>query len=193
MSLILLFTGCTIVRIDTSDINNTVDIVLSKNNNLYNKVGKGYQYYIPKGVVYLSTNAYNDILYSNNNNYYLYIDIISQFYGKEQPYQINEQAYISKEININDKSGYLEINIQEDGNYYVEFMYNYSKIETIVSKNDLKNTILYSSYILSTVKFNDNVIKLMLDDEFLVVEEQYDIFSSKIETDDFLKVEEVIQ
>ena len=48
--LLLLLCGCSIVRIDTSDINNIVSVVLSKNNNLYNKIGKGYKYYIPRGV-----------------------------------------------------------------------------------------------------------------------------------------------
>ena len=31
---------------------------------------------------------------------------------------------------------------------------------------------------------------MMLDDEFLVLEEKYDIFTSKQETNDFLKLEE---
>ena len=46
----LILTGCTIVRIDTTRIDNIVSVVLSKENTLYNRVGRGYKYYVPRGV-----------------------------------------------------------------------------------------------------------------------------------------------
>lgn len=187
--LVLLLSGCTVVRIDTSDLNNIVDVVLSKDNTLFNQVGKGYKYYIPVGVSYIDTEDFNDILYSNGNYYYLYIDTISYYYNVEKEYVLNNNAYYSRNININNKYGYLEINKQDDL-YFVEFMYNFSKIEALVKEDDLEEVILNASYILSTVKFNNNVITMMLDDEFLVLEEKYDIFTSKQETNDFLKLEE---
>ena len=181
LCLLLLLTGCSVVRIDTSSVDNIVNVVLSKDNQLYNHIGKGYKYYIPRGVSYIDTNDYNDVLYSNGIYYYLYIDVISYYYDKVQQYEVNENAYYSKSISINDKDGYLEINKQDDDRYFIEFMYNYSKIEVI------------ATYILSTIKFNDNVIKAMLDDNFLASEEKYDIFTSKKETDDFLKLEEEVE
>ena len=187
--LVLLLSGCTVVRIDTSDLNNIVDVVLSKDNTLFNQVGKGYKYYIPVGVSYIDTEDYNDILYSNGNYYYLYIDTISYYYNVGKEYVLNNDAYYSRSININGKYGYLEINKQDDL-YFVEFMYNFSKIEALVKEEALEEVILNASYILSTVKFNNNVITMMLDDEFLVLEEKYDIFTSKKETNDFLKLEE---
>ena len=187
--LVLLLSGCTVVRIDTSDLNNIVDVVLSKDNTLFNQVGKGYKYYIPVGVSYIDTEDFNDILYSNGNYYYLYIDTISYYYNVGKEYVLNNDAYYSRSININGKYGYLEINKQDDL-YFVEFMYNFSKIEALVKEEALEEVILNASYILSTVKFNNNVITMMLDDEFLVLEEKYDIFSSKQETNDFLKLEE---
>ena len=60
---LLLLSGCSIVRIDTSNIDNIVSIVLSKDNKLYNQVGKGYKYYVPRGVSYIDTSDYNDTLY----------------------------------------------------------------------------------------------------------------------------------
>ena len=72
-------------------------------------------------------------------------------------------------------------------------MYNYAKIEALCSEEDINNIILNSSYILSTVKFNNNIIKAMLDDEFLVSEEKYDIFVSKKDTNDFLKLEDEVE
>ena len=189
----LVLSGCTAVRIDTKDINNMVSVILSKDNKLYNHVGKGYKYYVPRGVSYIDTNEYNDVLYSNGNYYYLYIDIISYYYNVSKEYVEDTNAYYSRKININGKQGYLEINQQDNGRYFIEFMYNYSKIEVEADYDDINDIVLNTSYILSTVKFNDNVIKVILDDDFLISEEKYDIFTSKKETDNFLKLEDEVE
>lgn len=185
-------TGCTVVRIDTDDIDNTINVVLSKNNKLYNQVGKGYKYYVPRGVSYIDTVEFNDKLYSNGDYYYLYIDAISYYYQKEIEFNERNDIYYSRKFNINDKSGYLEI--EEYGEkYLINFFYNYAKIQALVDKEDINRTILNASYILSTVKFNHEVIKLMLDDEFFTnKEETYDIFESTTESNNFLEyVDEV--
>ena len=185
---LLLVSGCSIVRIDTSSIDNIVSIVLSKENNLYNQIGKGYKYYIPRGVSYISTSDYNDTLYSDGIYYYLYVDIVSYYYNKEVTYTENPDSYYSKIFNIDSKKAYLEIN-KENSKYLIEFWYNYSKIEAICNLEDINDIVLYASYILSTVKFNNNVIKTVLDDTFLVADEKYDMFESKKQTDDFLKLD----
>ncbi len=178
LTCVFLVTGCTMVRIDTDSIDNTINVILSKENKLYNRVGKGYKYYIPRGVIYIDTDEFNDKLYSNGNYYYLYIDAISYYYQKKVTYQKNEQAYYSKVIHTKDKDGYVEI-IEQDKKYLIRFSYNYARIETLVDKKDINNVILNASYILSTVKFNHNVIKLMLDDEYFTnKEESYDLFNS---------------
>ena len=193
LSLLLLLCGCSIVRIDTSSIDNIVEVILSKDNNLYNQIGKGYKYYVPRGVSYMDTNDYNDVLYSNGDYYYLYIDVISYYYDVVKDYQENEEAYYSKKIDINDKIGYLEINEQKNGRYFIEFMYNYSKMEVETDFENINDVVLNMTYILSTVKFNDNIIKIILDDDFLVSEEKYDIFTSKKESNDFLKLEDEVE
>lgn len=180
--LLFLVTGCSVVRIDTKSIDNTINVILSKDNNLYNTVGKGYKYYKPRGVTYIDTNEYNEKLYSNGNYYYLYVDINSYYYKKEFDYKKNENAYYSRIIDINDKLGYLEINNYND-KYLIEFMYNYSKIEALVDKDDINDVVLNASYILSTVKFNSKVIKIMLNDNYFInKEEKYDIFTTKKDT-----------
>ncbi len=193
LSLLLLLCGCSIVRIDTSSIDNIVEVVLSKDNNLYNQIGKGYKYYVPRGVSYMDTNDYNDVLYSNGDYYYLYIDVISYYYDVVKDYQENKEAYYSKKIDINGKTGYLEINEQKNGRYFIEFMYNYAKMEVETDYEDINDVVLNMTYILSTVKFNDNIIKIILDDDFLVSEEKYDIFTSKKESNDFLKLEDEVE
>jgi hypothetical protein len=179
---LFIFTGCTVVRIETKSIDNILSVVLSKNNTLYNRVGKGYKYYVPRGVTYIDTDDLNDKLYSDGNYYYLYIDAVSYYHKKEVEYEENSNAYYSKKID-GEKQGYLEINKIND-KYHIEFVYNYSKIEAIISKKDIEKVVLDSSYILSTVKFNDNIIELMLkDDYFTNKEEKYEKFISKSKID----------
>lgn len=178
LACIFLVTGCTMVRIDTDSIDNTINVILSKENTLFNRVGKGYKYYIPRGVTYIDTDEFNDKLYSNGNYYYLYIDAISYYYQKKTTYEKNNQAYYSKIIHLKGKDGYVEI-IEQGSKYLIKFAYNYARIESLVNKKDINTTILNASYILSTVKFNSNVIKLMLDDEYFTnKEEKYDLFES---------------
>lgn len=184
---LILFTGCTVVRINTDNIDNLIDVVLSKNNKLYNRVGKGYKYYVPRGMNYIDTTELNDKLYSNGYYYYLYIDVISYYNKIDFSYKENKDAYYSRYININDKVGYLEINKVND-RYLIEYMYNYAKIEALVYEEDINDVVLNSTYILSTIKFNKNVIKLMLNDEYFInKEERYDIFTSKVDTTDNLE------
>lgn len=158
---------------------------------MYNRNGKGYKYYVPNTVNYIDTYEFNEKLYSNGLYYYLYIDVISYYHNKNVEYVVNPDAYYSKKIDINGKTGYLEINKQKDDTYFIEFVYNYAKIEVVAPKNQMNEVVLNASYILSTIKFNKDVIRVMLDDEFLVnIEEKYDVFSSKKETNNFLKYEE---
>ncbi len=179
--LLFLITGCTVVRIDTNSIDNIVSVILSKDNKLYNRVGKGYKYYVPRSVLYIDTNELNDKLYSDGNYYYLYIDAVSYFYKNKVEYTERDDVYYSKKIEGN-KEGYLEI-VQESDKYKITFVYNYARIEALVDKKDINQVVLNASYILSTVKFNDNVIKLMLNEEYFTnKEEKYDKFDKKEET-----------
>ena len=195
VSLLLIFialtlTGCTAVRIDTSDTDNIVDVVLSKDNALYNHIGKGYKYYIPRGVTYIDTIEFNDRLYSDGKYYYLYIDAIGYYYQKETIHKKSHNSVYYKEIDINNKHGYIDITKQQN-EYLVEFMYNYARIETLVKKEDINNVILNSSYILSTVKFNNNVIKIMLDEDyFKYKEEKFELFEKIEEKENILEYSE---
>ncbi|MCI5553188.1 MAG: hypothetical protein MR388_05095 [Tenericutes bacterium] len=185
--LILCFfmTGCSIVRIDTTNVDNIVKVVLSKENNLYNRVGKGYKYYIPRGVSYLDTTDLNDKLYSDGIYYYLYIDIVSYYHKIDMHYEEDPTLYYSKKID-GEKTGYLQIEETNDY-YYVTFYYNYAKIEAITQKSKLEEVILNASYILSTVKFNDNIVALNLkDDYFTNKEEQYTEFKESEKEEYFL-------
>ena len=69
-------------------------------------------------------------------------------------------------------------------------MYNYSKIEAYVSKDYLNDALMNMSYILSTIKFNDEVINKYIGSKGTVSqEEDFNIFDSKKENDSFLTYE----
>lgn len=184
---VILLTGCTVVRIDTTSVDNIINVVLSKDGktSIYNRIGKGYKYYIPRGVTYIDTNDLNDRLYSNGIYYYLYVDAISYFYKANINYEIDDEAYYYNKIA--DK-GYIKIT-EENTKYKIVFVYNYSRIEAVVEKNKIEEVVLNASYMLSTVEFNENVIKLMLNDDYFTnKEEQYDLFTRK-ETENYFLVE----
>ena len=188
--LVILSSGCTIVRIDTNSTDNIINVVLSKENKLYNQIGRGYKYYIPKGVSYIDTNDTNDKLYSNGIYYYLYIDVINYYNNKEYEIPNNKNHYYFKQINVNDKKGYVDI-VEEDGKYLIKFVYNYAILEAKVDKKQINEVILNASYILSTVKFNDNIVELLMNGDFLKQrDEEYDLFKSKGDNSSFLKYEE---
>lgn len=165
---LLLFTGCSVVRIDTSSIDNILNVILTKDNKLFNQVGQGYKYYLPSDVLYIESDGLNDVLYSNGTYYYLYVDAISYYYKTLNNYSVNNKAYYSKVFDTKDgfkKSGYLDIT--NEGNvYYLTFVYNYAKIEAMVKKEDINNAVLNASYILSTIKYNEDILELMLEEDY---------------------------
>lgn len=166
---VVLLSGCSVVRINTKDIDSILNAVLTKSNKLYNQVGQGYKYYVPAGVTYIDTDEYTNILYCNGSYYYLYIDMINYHYKTKINYKEKNNVYYSKKIDKSDGykySGYLEITEEDNNMYHIDFLYNYSKVEALVDKSKLNESILNISYILSTIKYNENVVNLMLDEDY---------------------------
>ena len=185
--LLLCVAGCSVVRINTSSIDTIINVILSKNNSLYNRVGRGYKYYVPRGVTYIDTNELNEKLYSDGNYYYLYVDTISYFEQIDTVYEENKSLYYSIKLTHDDgfeHDGYLEIK-QKDDLYYITFVYNYAKIESVVSENDINDVVLNAAYILSTIQFNSDIIKLTADySRINDREEKYELFKDKSQTND---------
>lgn len=166
--LVLLVTGCSVVRIDTENIDNILNVILTKDNKLYNQIGQGYKYYLPGGVSYIESDDRNDILYCNGIYYYLYVDAVSYYHKVKFDYEENKDAYyfksLSKEFGFK-HDGYIEI-IEKNNLFYLKFMYNYAKIEAIIKKENINETVLNASYILSTIKYNHDIVELMLNDDY---------------------------
>jgi hypothetical protein len=130
--------------------------------------------------------SYNEKLYSSGNVYYLYVDVVSYYFKKDSNYVENKDAYFSKKLDYRNKRGYLEIT-KINNLYFIEMMYNYAKVEALVTKDDIGPTIINSSYILSSLKFNDKIIKLLFDENILNFnEEQFKLFEPKRKEGNFL-------
>lgn len=184
--LVLLVSGCSINQLG-NNITTNIDTILSKKVNVYNVNFEGYKYYVPKGLKFVTKNDYNALFRDKyNNRYYLYVDAISYYHKSKNKYVINKDAYYSEKLDYNNKTGYVEIN-EVDGKYFVEFVFNYSKIEVYTDKKYLSSVINNICYVLRSVKFNDKVLESLIGENVLSYkEETFNIFKSKSSSNDFL-------
>ena len=158
----LALTGCT--KID-NNIDNIISATITKEINNVNTVSTGYELYIPIGVTQLVDNQYNQKFKIRDTHVYLYVDTISYYYKNSLNYKSNDDYnHYYKEINLNGKTGYIGVNKLEDGSYFASIVYNYSKIEFYSSEQDLPMIMANSLIILNGIRYNDNLIKLELDE-----------------------------
>ena len=191
---ILALTGCT--NLSNASLDEITNTMLSSKSSLANTAFDGYKYYVPRGLRLVMKSDYNaSFLDEYNNTYYLYIDIISYYNKEKLDYNTNKNAYFSKELNYNNKEGYLEITKVKDSNYYfIEYMYNYGKIEAIVKEKELNSAIINMSSVLSSLKFNRTVLETIVGNKVLnYKEDTYDVMKPKGSTatkDTYLEYEE---
>ena len=185
----VLITGCSVTTLDNNDYEKNISTILSSKNRSYNVYFEGYKYYIPNGMKFIKKKEYNQVLQDiNNNRYYLYIDAISYYHKDKSKFKVDETAYYSKELNYRGIEGYLQIE-EIDYKYLVQYVYNYSKMECYVEKEDLVDSINYMSYLLRSVKFNRSVLGSLIGDNTLSYnEEEYSLFDKKKGSEDFLDV-----
>lgn len=185
--LVLLFmTGCSydISKIDNEEL---IDTIMSEKTKATNVALKGYKLYLPSNMTMIDDINNNNVLYSNSDKYYLYVDLISYYNKTENDYKINEgeNAFFSKILDYNKKKGYILITKLEN-EYFVEVMYNYSKIEVITK--DYKKAIINSMIILKNVQFNDKIIETLIGKNVLKYdEEEFNLLGPSKETIDFLQ------
>lgn len=123
----------------------------------------------------------------NDDTFYLYVDIVSYHYKTARDFTASSTNYLSKELRYNDKIGYIDITKKSE-KYFIEFMYNYAKIEAYVDKDNLNDAVLNMAYILSSIQYNDQVINTLIGENALEYkEEKFDIFESKREQSNFLE------
>lgn len=186
-----LLTGCSVTKLDNTNISKNMKTLLSKNSSMFNVFYDGYKYYLPKGVMFIDKNEYNALLKDRNNNkYYLYVDAIGYYHKVSNDYEEVDDAHFSKKLDYNKKTGYLQID-EVDSKYFIQFVFNYVKLEAYVSKNDLTDVIDKMCYILRSVSFNDKVLESLIGDNILdYKEENYTLFKADSSKESFLDVVE---
>ena len=179
---LVMLTGC-------SNINNmSLDKILSNGTartvKVYNKFRQGYKYNVPKGIDCIDNTPYNEVLASRHYTYYLYVDAVSYYNKVIDTYKVSDKAYYSKEIVYKDMYGYLEINKLDKDKYFIEIMYNYAKIEVIVKLSDINVTVANCMSVLTSIKFDDNILGKLLDENISQFNESnFNIFETTSSTE----------
>lgn len=190
LSLAFLVSGCSVVTIEDQSFDEILHSVIQEDFQLENVSLEGYSYYLPKGVLLKRSSSLNSELYYNHRKMYLYVDVYSYYHKVDFTYEVNPDSYYSQAIDLYGKKGYLEIT-QISTNYFVEFMYNYAKIEAYVDEDDLKKTVTQMAYILNSVDFKDTILDTLIgENELDYNEENFNIFKPTREEGDFLDYEE---
>lgn len=178
----ILLTGCT--KVQDMSLDDVINVGTDRNVIVYNKYRKGYKYNLPKGLEVVDKTEYNEVIYSKDYKYYLYVDAVSYYNKIIEKYEISDKSYVSKQISYEDKYGYLEISHINNDKYFIEIMYNYAKIEVIVKQKDINVVVSNSLSVLASIEFNDNVLKTLLDEETSQFKEfDFNIFETTSTTD----------
>ena len=178
-------TGC--LNVQNSSVDEIIYEVQNSSLALSNQIRAGYRYYLPLGMNVLEVNAHNEVITARGFRFFLYVDFVSYYNNTPFQYQISENSYISKDITFNGKPGYLEVNVKND-KYLIEIMFNYAKIEVIVDRDFLNEAIAKSLIILSTIRFNDEIVSNMVGSNPLSFgEEEVNIFDTNRGESNFLE------
>lgn len=187
----ILVTGCSINRIDDNNIGKNIKRLMSEKVKLYNVYYEGYKYYLPKGIGFLDKDDYNAVLKDRKNNkYYLYVDVISYYHKVENDYEYSDNSHYSRRVDYNGKTGYIQID-EIDGKYFIQFVFNYAKMEAYVEKDDLVDVVTNMCLVLRTIKYNDVVLaSLVGENQLNYKEEDYTLFKADSSKESFLDVVE---
>ena len=186
-----LVTGCSVTKLDSNDIGKNMSTILSQNNKLYNVYYNGYKYYLPKGISFINKDDFNAVLSdSYGNKYYMFVDAISYYHKVENDYKINTSSHYSKILEFNNKTGYIQID-EVKNKYFIQYVFNYVKIEAYIEKKDLINCISNMSYILKSVKFNRTVLESLIGENVLdYQEENFSLFKADSSSESFMDIVE---
>lgn len=184
-----LITGCSITTLSNSDIDNNINKLLNDNVKLKNVQYDGYSYYVPRGLKIYVRDDYNVIFKDEyGNSYFMYIDIIGYYNKVDIKNDKNNGYYYYKELNYNNKKGYVKIDELGD-KYLIKYYYNYAKLEAYVYKKHLVNTINNMSFIIRSVSYNDKIINSLIGkDVYNKKDENYVLFKDKTTVEDFLEI-----
>lgn len=179
--------GCSDIRKEKYD-----DIIANKiesSKKRSNVKKKGYSYYVPRSLRVTKNEGLNDLLTGEKYDYYLYVDLVSYFNKAPLNATNNKDIYYFKEYKFADKYGYLKVIKRENDKYLIEIMYNYAKIEVIVDESDINVALDNAITILSSITYNDNIIKNLMGKNVLKFsEEEFNMFEKANSENDVLEI-----
>lgn len=187
---ITIISGCSVVKVSNDSVGSVLNTILYVDNNLSNTYMDGYELYLPQGLKVVDKTDYNLKIKDNETYYYLYVDVVAHYYKTENTFKENSNHFYSQKFEHDGKSGFIDI--QDKGDYYfVVLMYNYTKIETFVLKENFNKVFMNMCSLLTSIKYNDKVISRYVGNEKKIYqEERFNIFDSEAENDNFLKYDE---
>ena len=187
---ILCLTGCSVYKLDNTNIGKNIKILLSHKTKMHNVNYDGYKYYLPKGVTFINKDEYNAVFKDVNNDiYYMYVDVFSYYNKVENTYEINEKSHYSQRLDYNGKTGYIQIDEKNKNRYFVQFVFNYVKIEAYIKKENLTDAVDNMCYLLRSVRFNDSVLESMVGENVLdYQEEDYSLFKADSSKESYMEV-----
>ncbi len=193
LSIVLLsVTGCSIKKLDDDDIKKNINTLLSENVKISNVNFEGYEYYVPTGLKFLNKEEYNAVFRDRfDNKYYLFVDVIGYYHKIENTYEENTEAYYSEKLNFSKgRDGYIEIDEVSD-KYFIQYVFNYGRMQALVKKDDLIRVINNMSYVLRSIRYNDEVLDSLVGENILsYAEENFSLFEIESTQEDFLDVVE---
>ena len=159
--MVFVLTGCTRI---TDNLDDTVNEIMKDEIHNVNTVSTGYELYIPIGVNQVNDSQYNQKFKIKDRYVYLYVDTISYYYKNTLNYKSDsDYDYYYKEIQLNDKNGYIGINKLDDGTFFGEVVYNYSKSEFYADDENLSFILANVLIMQNSIKYNDELIKVELE------------------------------
>ncbi|MDD5836345.1 MAG: membrane lipoprotein lipid attachment site-containing protein [bacterium] len=189
LGMLVVLSGCT--KIEDKNYDEIINTVITSKYEIQNTYRTGYKYYAPTNIGIINKLDYNETLADEFFTYYFYIDVVSYYNRVIENYEENSNAVYSKTINYEDKYGYIEINKWRNDKYLLEIMYNYAKIEVIVNEAGIKNAIATAMVVLTSVKYNNNVLDNIIGENVLTSKEiDFNIFETKKSESNFLQVSE---
>ena len=175
LTTVLLLSGC--VHVNRDSIETITNYIVDNNIHSYNYNSRGYKMYIPRGLSVTYSSNLNKVIKSQAYDYYLYVDLVSYFNKENLEYKKEDNIYYSEYIK--DNQGVINVS-KKDNNYLVVVQYNYAKAETMVKEKDIKIAISNSLIMLSSIQYNEQVIKAMLDEGVLSLNERpVEVFKTK--------------
>ncbi len=181
---IFILTGCSTSKFDETKTFEELEKI-EKSQVVANTSAKGFKYYKPRDFSLIEEYDFNHILVHKGNKYYLNIDVNAYHDKMPIKYTINTEAYLSKKIEYDDnKVAYIEIKEVNNSYFLVKMMYNYSSVEVSVKESEIYDALTHMMIILSSIRYNDNVIENIINEADLDSRENaYEIKQPKVKNE----------